>query len=140
MNPIDKSFTLFVILLFVPFLPSLGQNIRTANITWNCTQATDNLTNKTTEYSGSFISTGDTNVDWVQNNGQKTYHLSVVSVEGAWADISTDGSIVYNLGETTPGQLTFERTNGVLSIRLFIKPSKAGTLNYTFSINSLALN
>ncbi|NOS94009.1 MAG: hypothetical protein HOP30_18985 [Cyclobacteriaceae bacterium] len=140
MNLIYKPFTLFIILLLLPFMHSLGQNIRSANITWNCTQATDGLTSKTTEYNGSFISTGDTNVDWVQNNGQKTYHLSVVSVEGGWADVSTDGSIVYNLGGTTPGQLTFERINGVLTIRLFIKPSKSSTLNYTFSIDSLALN
>jgi hypothetical protein len=140
MNPTTKALTHLVIFLFLPLMDSVGQNIRVAKINWNYTQATDGLTGKALDYSGSFISTGDTNLDWVQNNGQKTYHLSVVSVEGTWTDISTDGTIIYNLGGTTPGQLTFERTNGVLTIRLLLKPSKAGKLNYTFSINSLAFN
>jgi hypothetical protein len=140
MNPTTKPLSLLIIFLLLPLIHSFGQNIRSAKITWNCTQATDVLTGKTQDYSGSFISTGDTNVDWVQNNGQKTYHLSVVSVEGTWTDVSTDGTIIYNLGGTTPGQLTFERTNGVLTIRLLLKPSKASKLNYTFSINSLAFN
>lgn len=117
-----------------PFLAA-GQSIVNSTIVWEADQTTDLGTGTSTTISCQFISTGSQSVEWIQKKGTVSTTYAVTSVTGSWADISSNGSVTYQVSRKgrdmkmvfekddtgTFVTMIFEQNNAVSRLRFHIK-------------------
>src|SRR5581483_10993567 len=103
-----KTSTILFVILFAGIMPLKAQNILTSNLQWNVTTATNQADLVPFTHVCSFTSNGTSTLDWSQNSDQMIMHYTVTSVDGTWADVSSDGQAVYHVqNDIISGTITF---------------------------------
>jgi archaellum component FlaF (FlaF/FlaG flagellin family) len=130
--------SLFVFALMLVAMYGYAQDIRTAKLTWTITSLNDLNTNKTSTYSCAFETNGQQAIVWRQKNGTYTSTLSVMQLTGNWADVQTNGQVVYTIaldGET--GTLTFERIVSGAFITIDLSQPSGGRLKHKYLVGQV---
>jgi len=129
-----------MLIFLISVLPFAGyaQDITSETLSWKAISATNAVDGSSVNYSGDFVSNGNTSVDWIQSGGKMTSHYTVTSVDGQWSNCSTDGQIIYNVQiNGLNGSITFKRSNGQLTIRLQVDLSDQPDFNYLFTVSNV---
>jgi hypothetical protein len=123
-----------ILLLFFLLLPLMtkGQDALQAGLTWQSSQLAKD---QVTVALPSVFTTGPGEIVWSQNQGAKVYHLTVTGTSGTWTDVTTPGTITF--------QVTLGPRSGTLVIR---RDASSFTLTltlpdrpvYVFTLDSVA--
>lgn len=132
-----KKYFFLSLLMVLASLHVRSQNINQGNITWNSTSAVDQQGNSSLNHICSFITHGNSSVDWSQAGGSRVSHFTVSSVSGQWSNIALDGQAVYNIQDgNVTGTITFARSAGQVSVHLNLFVNGKQDLNYLFLVSS----
>jgi hypothetical protein len=87
-----------------------AQDIKAANLQWNCSDFKDLITNVAVTRTCKFVTHGAKSIEWIQGsaNQQVIYTLNVQSTDGAWSNIKLDGGLVFHV--------TLDQLSGIVSI------------------------
>lgn len=122
------------ILLFFLLLPvwAKGQDALQAGLTWQSSQMTKDQVQVALP---SVFTTGPDEIVWSQNQGAKVYHLTVTGTSGTWADVTTPGTVTFNvtLGPRS-GTVVIRREASSFTLTLTLPDRPV----YLFTLDSVA--
>lgn len=128
---------IILIFFFALAAKTNAQTILQDTVEWTAVKAVRQSDNSEVIYNSSFVSNSNSSVDWVQT-GVST-HYTVDQVQGTWASLANDGSIVYQI--STPwgvtGTITFAKSQGNTTIHLQTQVEGGDGLNFIFQISTL---
>ena len=114
-----------------------AQDILQSTLVWNSSSNTNQRDNELTSYTCSFTTVTNQKITWSQGNSKVT-NYTVVSVDGAWTDVTADGKVVYHISDKgTNAEITFFRTEGVAAIRMTFYLNGKVNFDYVFQIDSI---
>lgn len=129
----------FLVTLFLCLgsVAAFSQTIKTDTISWVATKAVNQVDQSEFAYNGTFITYGTSALDWSQREGRSVKHYTVISADGSWNDLDTDGQKTFQVqnGEVT-GTLVFARSTGVITVHLQLLVSGKPDQDYLFYITS----
>ncbi|NBP67814.1 MAG: hypothetical protein EBU52_03635 [Cytophagia bacterium] len=112
-----KILLLFIFSVITMFVN--GQNIASANLTWDVDEVTDLQTQTTIPYKATFKTNASSSVEWIQKEGALATLYNVVATEGTWENISSYGSFTFLLNRNGKHcRLTVEKDVGGTFITL----------------------
>ena len=131
----------FLFVLWLAFCSGIinAQNVAQQNLAWTSTTVVDIKNNAPSmPFQCSFKTFSNQSIDWIQKSGAEVYQYTVVSIEGSWTNVMTDGTIQYNvfLGTST-GSFVFTRSNGQLSVRLRTYVDNELDLDLIFNLSTV---
>jgi len=128
---------IFVAALLLLASYGYSQNIDQDTIIWHSAKAVSQSNNAVVQYNCFFRTNRGQSVDWVQNDGQVTYHYTITGTQGNWSSVAADGSITYAIAlNDITGELTFSNAGGVRSVHLKTLSEGVTDLDYTFEVSS----
>jgi hypothetical protein len=98
-----------------------AQNITTTTLVWSITGTQVINTGEMIGPGEQLVSYGKNTVEWKDSRGEVKKSFTVSGVNGAWSNVQSQGSIVYDVqcGDK-PGTITFQRTAGGIMIRILL--------------------
>src|SRR5687768_678207 len=98
-----------------------AQNVTITTLVWSITGTQVINTGEMIESGEQLISNGNNTVEWKDSRGEVKKSFIVSEVNGAWSNVQSQGSIVYDVqcGDK-PGTITFHRTAGAIMIRIML--------------------
>lgn len=129
-------FLAIILFLFTTHL-SAAQNIASVPLRWLSSSSLDLKNNETGTASSEFISR-QTEILWKQKSGQSVKHFEIVSVEGAWTDVGSEGAITFHVTEEqASGIVTFERTSSGIFVTLDFTAYRVTAIKRRFQIATI---
>ena len=85
-----------------------------------------------------FVFDSSNSILWKQDNGNKIYSFEIISVAGAWSDVSQDGFATYTVSRAgLTGTLKFHRSGGQYTVNMnFVRDGK-NVMPYIFNVSSV---
>jgi hypothetical protein len=126
-------------LMVVMSLPVLSQTISmdTDFITWKISGVRNTVTGVSGVSNDMFKSSPDSIV-WVSNNGKAIDKLHIDSKFETWPDVSTDGSVSFNVvWRSIPGTIAFQRNHGEARIITQFIKNNVNAAPYEFSVSNV---
>jgi len=98
----------------------------------------ENLANSDHVGGSSYFISSPTKIEWVQKNGSKTYTFNIVSTQGIWTDVRTEGkfSADVRIGDRT-GTIYFSRVNNSVTIEMKFVLEGKNIMPYKFNIEQI---
>lgn len=131
---------IFLVLFVGGLTASMAQSISATNLLWTVTSAKAQSDSTSFNYACTFITytSANTTLDWSQSNGESVTHFTVTSVDGQWADITTDGQVGYHVQNgKVNGTITFQKSGGVYTIHLQLLVGTKPDQDYVFSVTTV---
>jgi len=98
-----------------------------------------NTSNQETVSHQSKFTTGTSEILWDQLNGESSYTFTIVSTDGEWNDVNTDGARVYHVTKgPTSGTLTFQRENGITKVTMEFIKNGTNVMPYVFTVSAVS--
>jgi len=97
-----------------------------------------NTTNRETLNHFSRFTTAGDSIVWQQLNGASTYVFRILSYEGEWSDLNSDGSVAFLVKKgSLHGRLTFLRQNGRVTVSMEFMKGVVNVMPYVFTVSSV---
>lgn len=113
-----------------------AQDLSKSKIQWNSNKFIDLLSNDIINKSVQFITYDNTKIEWIQKNGSIVYSFKIISINGNWSDVNTNGSISFGVAfDGITGSFSFSRIDDVIKIRLDLKGG-AGDIKNEYTITN----
>jgi hypothetical protein len=125
--------------LFIMSASTTNAQSITDTLTWNVDKLTDLKTINSFDYSCTFKTQGNKDINWVQGGGSVVNTLQVSKTEGTWTDVSQVGSITYSitLGAKS-GTIHFERNTDGLFVIVDFSPTNG--LKHSYHVTTVQAN
>ncbi len=128
---------ILAVLIFQMVNPTMGQDILQTNLRWNSASTINLKTNESSSYSCSFISSSS-EIQWLQKNGTRVKHFAVTSTSGSWLNISTNGTISFQVTEgSIAGVITIAKDGEGTSVTLDFTAQHPDAIKQRFWISSV---
>jgi hypothetical protein len=133
------------IILTTAFLFSLAglaaQDVLNQKLNWGVTHLKELAKDSVTSYQCSFITNGDRNISWVQDEGDFVTTLKVNSMEGQWTNVASSGKVTYSISvDNQSGILIFERDQSGLWITLDLTLDSGIRIYHQYTVSQVAIN
>lgn len=79
---------------------ALSQNVLTSTLRWNSVSTFDAQNGMITDELSGIVSS-PTHITWYAPDGSVKYNLMITRSDGAWANVSNNGSITYNVEDSS---------------------------------------
>jgi len=132
-----KMLLIIAVLMVGTKLGAFGQ-IRQDTLTWKVGSLRDMNTDSVSAYSCDFQTFGDKRVLWIQQGGEYVVDLKVVSVEGDWEVLSSDGVASYTVKhDKLIGTLEFRKVGNEIAVYSKFMDSGQNTMPFKFLVSSV---
>jgi hypothetical protein len=132
-----RTSIIIAVLVLQMLFPAKGQDILQVNLRWNSGSTINLKANESSNYSCTFISSSS-EIQWLQKNGTRVKHFAITSVSGTWSDITTNGSVVFQVTEgSIPGVITIAKNGEGTSVTLDFTGHSGDAIKQQFWISSV---
>ena len=133
------------IILTTAFLFSFAglaaQDVLNQKLNWGVTHLKDIAKDTVTSYQCSFITNGDRNISWVQDQGDFVTTLKVNGMEGQWTNVASPGKVTYSISvDSQSGILIFERDQSGLWVTLDLTLDSGIRIHHQYTVSQVAIN
>ncbi|MBI3218579.1 MAG: hypothetical protein HYZ44_03635 [Bacteroidetes bacterium] len=133
------------IILTTAFLFSFAglaaKDVLNQKLNWGVTHLKDIAKDTVTSYQCSFITNGDRNISWVQDEGDFVTTLRVNSMEGQWTNVASPGKVTYSISvDSQSGILIFERDQSGLWVTLDLTLDSGIRIHHQYTVSQVAIN
>ncbi len=117
-----------------------AQDVRKATLRWELSASTDLQTQVQSDYEAT-LKTSTNQVTWEQRNGTRVTTYAITSVEGAWTDVSLEGSLTYNLSRNNRNsRMTFTRNGqGAVTVTWEVLTEGQPPFRQQFQVSNVTL-
>lgn len=115
---------------------AIAQQIASDTIRWNTVELTDLNTNVIVANEVYFITKGNQEVQWVQNNGQAKVDFIVTNSTGQWPNLAVAGEITFQISVgNAAGSIKFSRTpTNVVHVEIHLRGTTSN-IDLRYKIN-----
>jgi hypothetical protein len=129
--------TIFLFFILASF-STMAQSITSANLSWQISRE-DNVSAGTfDDRGGAILSYGTIRVEWNDAKGTPMQTLTIREVNGSWANVQNNGTIVYEAdSEGKPATVTFLRDDTQLRVTIAVLQDDGFPLIREFTIQNI---
>ena len=113
-----------------------GQSIETTR--WKASSVENLEQGEELTRASEFVFDSSNSILWKQDNGNKIYSFEIISVAGAWTDLSQDGVTTYTVSRAgLTGTIKFQRSSAQYTLSMnFVRDGK-NVMPYIFNVSSV---